>query len=303
MSLNANQTPPSPKLSTVSLQKIAATAFTVEETSSSPKLPSTNSTFCLSTVETSPQKLSTCNATFNLSPAAESSYSAKPFSIHDYGLSEAKLTKFSELSKNLPSHSDMSTNKTVFRLSADFQTKISPLKEIPVKTLSYAQFIDIPLKLSTGIVSATAPRVDDEETSPMETSYSVDEASAFDATIVLGPSAAPAHEFMPTNAPSPFDSTIILSKNDAQSPFDSTIILSAHETPLDSTMVLSKSDEDRRRTFLVPTIAAENKENFSTNKMPAPIAMVSPMTSLVSSSHQGVGLPGKFRTYVLEHMF
>ena len=192
----------------------------------------------------------------------------------------------------------MSTNKTVFRLSADFQTNISPLKEIPLKILSYAQFIDIPLKLSTGIVSATAPRVDSEETSPMETSYAVDEASAFDATIVLGPSAAQ-HEFMPTNAPSPFDSTIILSKNDAQSPFDSTIILSAHETPsLDSTMVLSKSDEDRRRTFLVPTIAAENKENFSTNKMPAPIAMVSPMTSLVSSSHQGVGLPGKFKRYV-----
>ena len=246
--INADQTPPSPKLSTISFPKtsvIAATPFSlesvVEESSPSPNIDvastqndvemSSDATFCLSSqdVEDNSSHLST---TFSVS-TRDVSNATPTFSV---------LSSVDEFSRPKPAELNSSVDNSV--LSRHQQM-------LPTKptALSYQQFVDIP-KWTTGVTtpnltsnntsSSSNNVTPNYESSSMETSYVEESNNAFDATIVLG------------NPSSMLNSTVVLSKDD--------------ET------------ENKRRTFLVPTIN-ENKENVITTKASAPIAMVSPMTS------------------------
>ena len=237
--INADQTPPSPKLSTISFPKMSTVPAypfsfeSVDEESSSPKQTPANATICLSVSdnECSPPKMSTNNSTFCLSTETE---------------------------ENIPS--TMSTFEKIFPESEPENVSISSaVDSFPIQTLtmttnpmfSYAQFLDIPQELSTGL--------------PMTRNANVDSTSSLKSSF--------ANES--PNPPSALNATMTLDTPSVGS-------------KLDSTNVLSKGNADieaRRLTFLIPTVD-ENKE--SQKKMVAPpIAMVSPMTSHVVSTSQG----------------
>jgi hypothetical protein len=223
--INADQTPPSPKLSTISFPKMTSNPFSLESVDQELPLPEqtpADATFCFAASETdcSPPKMSTNNSTFCLSTETE----------------ENTPSTFLGLDKLVPT----STFVDSFPIQSSAMTSSNPKS-------SYAQFLDIPQELSTGL--------------PMTSEINVDSASSVECSFANeSPNPSPA-----------LDATINL--NDDHSTHSA-------NSKLDSTIIISKGNADieaRRLTFLIPTID-DSKENVKKVVAP-PIAMVSPMTS------------------------
>jgi hypothetical protein len=162
------------------------------------------------------------------------------------------LSSIDEYSRPKPATLSSSIDNPVFSL---YQPTLPTTTKPTI--LSYRQFVDIP-KWSTDIASPN-----------------------------LLTNNIASNNVTPNYESSSMDSTYVEESNNA---FDATIVVSNPSASLNSTVVLSRDDdtEDRRRTFLVPTVD-ENKENVITIKASAPIAMVSPMTSHVNVGQNVAG--------------
>ena len=226
----------------------------VDEESSSPKQTPANATICLSVSdnECSPPKMSTNNATFCLSTETEENIPSTMLT------NNSTFCLATETEENIPS--TMSTFEKIFpELEAENVSISSAVDSFPIQTstmttnptFSYAQFLDIPQELSTGL--------------PMTRNANVDSTSSLESSF--------ANES--PNPPSTLDATMTLDTPSVGSKLDSTIVQSKGNADI----------EARRLTFLIPTID-ENKE-IQKKMVAPPIAMVSPMTSHVVSTSQG----------------
>ena len=252
--MSIEQTPPSPKLLTISLPKapsstcVIPASFELEsvEEDQVPRAASatSDSTFCIASKDacdgndaeeggdlTHNSEPGSTDATFCVASNDASDLDAmdSTFSKDGRGYEAAKAplpTTFSVLS-SLGSYSPLAVTTS--------KPAVQQESRVP---LSYANFVDIPADLAKPSHDASMP-------SSVENSF-VDDGAGTGSNQAFG-----------------LNSTVVLSR------------------PTFNVFASSNADEDdKRRTFVIPSID-DNKENATTAKAPAPVAMVSPMTSSV----------------------